>query len=156
MPRYLMTVEKKEALKKAMQYCVYQERAPVEVEKKLRALGQPERVIKELLRELKKENFLNEARFARLFVSGKFRLRQWGRLKIQNGLREKGISENLIEKGLSTEIKNQEYQKTLKELISKKQKVINEKDAFKKTRKLANYLTNKGYEPEIFWKLLKR
>ena len=78
-----MKLEKQEALAKAMRYCAYQERAPREVAEKLKELGQSPSEVTELLQQLKDDDFVNEQRFAKLFSSGKFRIKQWGKRKIQ-------------------------------------------------------------------------
>src|SRR6476620_10497067 len=88
------------ALQKIKHYCAYQERNHKEVKDKLYSFGLYRQEVEALLSQLIEEGYLNEERFAIAFAGGKFRLRQWGRVKIQYELKQKGISEYCIRKAL--------------------------------------------------------
>lgn len=105
---------------KISRYCAYQERSSGEVRQKLRLLGADSQTSQKLLQRLADDNFINEERFARAYVRGKFRINGWGRLKIKNGLRAKGIDENLIRTALSEEINPNEYNNLLQKIVSEK------------------------------------
>ena len=51
-----------------------------------------------LITELIGEKFINEERFAKAYAGGKFRIKPWGRYKIQQGLKQHQISEHCIKK----------------------------------------------------------
>ncbi|MBK8956685.1 MAG: RecX family transcriptional regulator [Saprospiraceae bacterium] len=103
---------------KLRHYCAYQDRSQQEVEQKLFKLGANEQQSGEVILHLIQEGFLNEERFAKSYARGKFRMQQWGRMKIINGLRSKNVSEPLIQIALK-EIDEEEYLKTLEHLIRK-------------------------------------
>lgn len=103
---------------KLRHYCAYQDRSQQEVEQKLFKLGANEQQSGEVILHLIQEGFLNEERFAKSYARGKFRMQQWGRMKIINGLRSKNVSEPLIQIALK-EIDEEEYLKTLEYLIRK-------------------------------------
>lgn len=105
---------------KISRYCAYQERSSGEVRQKLRLLGADSQTSQKLLQRLADDNFINEERFARAYVRGKFRINGWGRLKIKNGLRTKGVDENLIRAALSKEINPNEYNQLLQKIVSEK------------------------------------
>lgn len=105
---------------KISRYCAYQERSSGEVRQKLRLLGADSQTSQKLLQRLADDNFINEERFARAYVRGKFRINGWGRLKIKNGLRAKGVDENLIRAALSEEINPDEYNNLLQKIVSEK------------------------------------
>lgn len=105
---------------KISRYCAYQERSSGEVRQKLRLLGADSQTSQKLLQRLADDNFINEERFARAYVRGKFRINGWGRLKIKNGLRAKGVDENLICAALSKEINPNEYNNLLQKIVSEK------------------------------------
>jgi len=92
------------------------------------------------------ENYLNEERFAIQFAGGKFRLKQWGRVKIKYELKQKQVSEYCIKKALKN-IDEDDYYKTLTRLATVKLKTLkSEKNIFIKKKKLQNYLLQKGFE----------
>lgn len=147
-------VSKDEALQKAKYYCAYQERCHNEVKGKLYSFGMHKNEVDELLSELITENYLNEERFAILYAGGKFRINQWGRIKIKYSLKQKQISEYCIKKALAA-IDENDYNKTLTKLFEQKLKILKaEKNIFNKKRKLQDYLIQKGFEGALISKLI--
>jgi regulatory protein len=144
-----------EALGKIQRYCAYQERCHQEVKNKLFEFGLYSDQVNEIISELITTGFLNEERFARAFVGGKFRMKKWGRIKIVNELESKGVSANCIRLGMQ-EIDENDYQKILSEILLKKNEVIAEENLFSKRDKLSKYAIQKGYEPENVWKTIKQ
>jgi len=141
-------------LKKARSYCAYQERSQQEVRDKLYAWGLHRQQVEQTIATLITENFINEERFAIAFAGGKFRIKQWGRVKIKLALQQKKISPYCINKALA-EINNQDYQRTIRKLIGMQEKKITEKNPLKKNYRMAQYLISRGFEPELVWEELK-
>ena len=137
-----------EALQKLMHFCAYRDRSQKEVEDKLDGMRMISEAKEKIIISLMQEGFLNEERFARNFVRGKFRMKKWGRKKIEMELKKREISNPIIKLGLS-EIKETDYRKTLFELAKKKEEQLKETDTFKKKKKLADHLLRKGYESSL-------
>lgn len=140
----------KEATIKLMEYCAYRDRSHKEVEEKLREMRMIPAAQEQIIIQLMQENFLNEERFARSFVRGKFRIKKWGRIKIKLELKSRDISTPIIKLAL-TEIEEKDYTKALYELAEKKIRLINEPDPYKKRQKLSNFLLQKGFEPQLVY-----
>lgn len=135
-----------EAKVKLEAWCAYQERCQYEVSNKLKALGLNYELTQQLISELISSNFINEERFAEAYVSGKFRIKRWGKIKIKQHLKAKFISSYSIEKGLK-QISNEDYQATIQKLITKKALDFKATDSeYQKKAKIHNYLASKGYE----------
>jgi regulatory protein len=111
-------------------------------------------VVDEIIRKLFDENYLDEERYARNFAGGKFRIKKWGRNKILIELSKKRIPEIYIQMALQ-EIDEGEYLDALKELITKKEALLNVKDPVKKKTKLISYASSKGYGLPIILKVLE-
>lgn len=148
------TISPEKAKIKAAAYCAYQERTQQQVRDKLYSYGLWEDVVEEILTALILDNFVNEERFAKSFVSGKFRLKKWGRRKILMRLKQHHLSAYCVKKGME-EIDPDEYQNTLEELITKKVAFTTEADVFKRNGKIARYLVGKGYEESLIWEAIK-
>ena len=146
--------DKKTALQKAANWCAYQERSQQEVRDKLYEWQMKPTEVEEIISTLISENFLNEERFALAYVSGKFKIKKWGKIKIKQGLKLKRVPEPVIKKALNS-IDGDEYFETLKILLEKKQRVEKEKNAIKRQFKLVNYLHGKGFEKDLIFILLK-
>lgn len=132
---------------KLVNYCVYQDRCHAEVEQKMREFMLIEEAKDEIILYLLKENYLNEERFTRSYIRGKFYIKHWGRNKIKINLKQKQISEKLISKCFD-EIDESDYEKTLKKIFEdyySKQTGLKE---YQRKSKTIKYLMGKGFEYE--------
>jgi regulatory protein len=135
-----------QALPKAKQYCAYQERSHSEVKEKLYSFGLNTKELEQIISVLIEENYLNEERFAIAFAGGKFRIKQWGKVKISHALKQKQVSAYCIKKALQ-QINYDDYLQTLQKLFDAKLKTLkSEKNIFIKKKKLQNHLLQKGFE----------
>jgi len=113
-----------EVIKNRIQrFCVYQERCSRDVEMRLNGWKVTPGKMKKFITELKEENFLDDLRFARLFVHGKLSIKHWGRKKITFELKMKGITGKIITLALD-DIDETQYLEVLTSLIMKKIKEI--------------------------------
>lgn len=140
-----------EAFERAKKYCSFQERSHSEVRYKLVDYGLRGKDLEEVMVKLIDEGFLNEERFAMAFAGGKFRMKQWGKQKIKQELKRKGVSDYLIQKAMN-EVKPEDYDATLKKLLANKAATLNDRNIFTKKQKLSSYLIRKGYEPAEVYK----
>ena len=150
--RLTYTVE--EAQKKMENYCAYQDRCHKEVEKKLYEMQMIPEAKELILLHLMEQNYLNEERFSKSFARGKFRIKKWGKQRIIRELKFKDISEYNIKKGLH-EIDPDEYLVTLKEIALKKRDSITEKNMFKKSQKITNFLLYRGFENDLVYRVVR-
>jgi regulatory protein len=145
---YKKNLTKEQGLQKLRHFCAYQERCHSEVKEKLFSFGIWKKEQDEIIATLIEENYLNEERFAMAFAGGKFRIKQWGRVKIKYELKQKQVSEYCIKKALN-QIAENEYVKVLEKLaIEKFASLKNEQHLIRK-KKLINYLAGKGFETEL-------
>ena len=147
-----MAPEHKFLLEKARKFCAYQERSIFDVKMKLISWNVSEKIISEIILLLKKEDFIDEERFTFAFANGKFRNNKWGRNKISYALHKKQIPDLTIQIALNS-IDEEEYIKTLKAVLSSKK--IDDDNEFRRNNKLVKYAQQKGYQPELAWKVLK-
>jgi len=134
------------ALQKIKHYCGYQERSHAEVRQKLYGFGLRKHEVETLLSQVIEEDYLNEERYAMAFAGGKFRIKQWGKVKIEHALKQKGVSSYSLKKAMAA-IPEADYSATFKKLYRiKKQSLSAEKNIFVKRTKLRNYLLQKGFE----------
>jgi regulatory protein len=143
-------------LQKAASYCAYQERTQDEVRKRLQKWEVWGDEADEIIAELISQNYLSEERFAKTYAGGKFRMKNWGKMKIKQELHRRGLSEYSIQQGMK-EIPEESYQTGLKEVLIKKkaQLLRTETDKFKLKQKLVRFALGKGYESELVWKTVE-
>ena len=143
-----------QAFQKAKHYCAYQERCHAEAKEKLYSFGLWKNDVETIISQLIQEDYLNEERFASMYARGKFRMKQWGRVKIKYELKQKQVSEYCIKKGLK-EILDDEYKKTLIKLAEEKMRTLKgEKNIHIKKRKAMDYLLQKGYERDLILSII--
>ncbi|WP_040280578.1 regulatory protein RecX [Psychroserpens damuponensis] len=139
-----------EAQKRLESYCAYQERCHKEVTQKLYDMKMIPEARDQIIVHLLQHNFLNEERFAKAFVRGKFRIKKWGKQRLQLELKRKDINKTLISIGLK-EIDEDEYINTFNALAEKKVVTIRESNVQKKRKKLADYLFYRGWESHLVY-----
>lgn len=145
---YKKYLTKEQALQKLKHYCAYQERCHAEVKEKLYNLGVWKKEHDEIIATLIEENYLNEERFAIAYAGGRFRIKQWGRVKIKYELKQKQVSEYCIKKALK-QIEEEDYLKTLQKLANQKYASLKSEQHLIRKKKTMDYLLAKGFEMDL-------
>lgn len=136
----------KDAWNVLLRYCSYQERCKSEVVKKMQQIELHQSDFEKLLNKLEEANFINEKRYTKSFVIGRYKNKGWGLLKIKRNLLQKGIDPNLIEQVISEEIEIEDYTQKAVTLAEKKWKSVKGKTLFERQAKLKTFLLQKGFE----------
>ncbi|TWO33861.1 recombinase RecX [Seonamhaeicola sediminis] len=139
-----------EAKRKLENYCAYQERCHKEVRQKLQEMNMIPEAIDVIMVHLIKHNFLNEERFAKAFVRGKFNIKKWGKYRLTLELKKKDISKTNINQAIN-EIDDENYYKTFNDLAKKQVLSLTDKNKLKKRKKLADYLLYRGWESQLVY-----
>ncbi|MBO9660991.1 MAG: RecX family transcriptional regulator [Chitinophagaceae bacterium] len=152
---YKKQLTKEQALQKLRHYCGYQERSHSEVKDKLYQLGVWKKDHDEIIASLIEDNYLNEERFAIAFAGGKFRMKQWGRVKIKYELKQKQVSDYSIKKAMK-QIDENDYQKLLEKLAEDKYASLKSEQYLIRKKKTQDYLMQKGFEPELITRVVNQ
>lgn len=148
-------IGKEQAIQRIRHYCAYQERAQQEVRDKLYELGMTKDEVEEIMSDLIAENFLNEERFAVQFAGGHFRIKGWGKVKIQHALQQKRVSSYNIKIGLKA-IDGFAYLKTLEQLATKKWNSLKGERGLSRMAKTYAFLHQRGYEPILYQPIVQK
>lgn len=138
---------------KMANYCTYQDRCHYEVEQKMWDFNLIPEAKDEIMLFLIRENFLNEERFTRSYIRGKFYQKQWGRTKIRINLLKKQVPEKLILQCFD-EIDEQDYHLTAEKLFENYCSKVTGQNDYQKKSKTMRYLLNKGYEYETIYSVM--
>ena len=141
-------------INKLEKYCSFSERCKSDIIKKLYD-WKVNKNQKEIINHLIENNYINEKRYALLYSMGKFNSRKWGKIKISNHLKKKGIKEKDINESIN-EIPETKYLDVLSNLIIKKSQEIKDSDIYNKKSKIARYLFQKGYESNLIWNQIEK
>lgn len=139
-----------EASRKLEHYCAYQERCHQEVRQKLKGMYMIPEAIDVIIVHLIEHNFLNEERFAKTYVRGKFRIKAWGRRRLTFELKKKDIGKVNINQALA-EISDVEYIEVFNGLAEKRVDLIKESNVYKKRKKFIDYFFYRGWESHLVY-----
>lgn len=143
-----------EIKQKLVNYCVYQDRCHSEVEIKMKEFLLIQEAKDDIFLYLIKENYLNEERFVRSYIRGKFYIKNWGKNKIRSHLIQKKISDKLIIRCFD-EIFDEDYKAVALKIFENYYSKLTNLKVYQKKSKTIGYLINKGYEYEIIQKILE-
>lgn len=137
---------------KAAQYCSAGEHCRSQVKNKLRQWNAETVWTEEILSKLEAEDFLNEDRYAELFVRSKVRQNSWGKLKIVQALRFDKVREESVQRGWAALDENL-YLETLRKVLQKAGQSVKAADARTKEQKIFAHAASKGFEPDLIRKV---
>ena len=142
-----------EALKKAAALCSSREVCSSHMLTKLLSWKVSEADSARIITRLKEEKFLDDQRFANMYVRDKFRLNGWGKIKLTQMLRQKEIPEPVIKQALE-QIDPEQYYQTCERLISEKSAMLKESNLYKRKGKLFMYAAQRGFESDLIHRIL--
>ena len=143
------------AFVKAARLCSKSEKAPKGIFDKLMSWGMSSKMAEQIVNHLREEKFIEEVRYARAFIHDKFLYEHWGRLKITFALRNKGISDSIVDNSIEEQITLDEYLSILIELLKGKMRAMDMPLSQKDRAKLYRYATQKGFETSIIAQALR-
>lgn len=152
---YKKQLTPEQALQKLKHYCGYQERCHSDVKEKLYNLGVRKKDHDGIIAALIEENYLNEERFAIAYAGGKFRINQWGRVKIKYALKQKQVSEYCIKKAMK-QINEEDYLQLLNKLATEKYTALKNEQYLIRKKKTMDYMLGRGFEMELVRKVVEK
>ena len=140
--------EVQQAFTKMAQLCSRSEQCSADIRRKILAYEIVDEIVDEILDKLIEEKYIDDERFVRAYVNDKFRINKWGKVKMRHYLRQKGLSDLVIQHGLD-QINEEKYKLTLVKTMKAKARTIKNKDKFTKMGQVIRYTQGRGFEPEL-------
>ena len=125
--------------------CSVSEQCLSDIEAKLSRYDLTEEERTRILRHLVEEKYVDDRRYAEAYVKDKYRFNKWGRIKIAQGLRMKGIDNETIKSAMEA-IDEEEYQEILRDLIKAKRRSTRGASEYEINGKLIRFATGRGFE----------
>ncbi len=144
-----------EAKQRIENYCAYRERCHSEVVSKLESMGMIPQAIEKIVDDLIQSNYLNEQRFAIQFALGKFRIKHWGKRRIERELKFKGLSPFTIKKAIQA-LEKEDYEGCFHSLFDKKLDSFSTFEGQKLKSKLIRYFQYRGWENELIFNRIEQ
>lgn len=144
-PRERKTKSAAEALQSLMRLCARGERSTGDAMRLMRTWGVPEGERQAVVDRLVAQRFIDNGRYAELYVREKSRLSGWGAHKIAMQLRTKGVEKEVIAEALAT-IDRDEQGDRLAEKLSRKMRTTKAQSDYEMRGKLLRYALGLGYD----------
>lgn len=128
--------------------CARSEHCQQEMLDKMRQWGVADDEQAQVMARLVKEQYVDDARYARAFVNDKVRYDRWGRRKVETALRQKRIDAEICRVVLD-EVPPQDYVEALKPLLKQKRRSTKASSDYELNMKLIRYALSRGYEMDI-------
>jgi len=142
-------------ISKAEHYCATAEQCRTSVMEKLLTWGADREQAGYIVDYLVDNDFIDEARYCRIYCDSKLHLQKWGRIKINYMLRNKRIDNKIIANALQ-QIDDEQYTETLRQLAESKMRTLDDTDPVKRTQKLISFLASHGFEQSEILKVVKQ
>ncbi len=141
--------EKKRAKQKAFSYLARRDHSEKELSDKLKRKGFRESIIINLIEDLKQSQFINDGTFSRLFARNKIIQKPVGRRNLAFSLKQKGISEDILETTLEEIYSEYDEKELALRLAKQKLKTINNREPIKTKKRIGDFLFGRGFNWEI-------
>lgn len=133
---------------RAFRYLGRRQHSTSELYIKLKQKGYETEFINEVLDDLKKKDYLDDTKFAEMFVEEKIKLKLWSEQKLRNELIKRGINSEIISDILRNKISDEDKLNNALIIATKKYDILKnrnvDKDVIK--RKLITFLSSRGYK----------
>jgi regulatory protein len=139
----------------AYRFLTYRSRSRAEIEQKLQDKGFDDEIIENVLLGLERLGYVNDRQFAGLWTASAVRLRGFGRRRIEQELKKKGIDRDIIRQTISDNCGDHTEVETAKKSVERKLTSMKNLDRETRRRRLAGFLERKGFSFGIIRSVLK-
>ncbi|MEM1125288.1 MAG: RecX family transcriptional regulator [Bacteroidota bacterium] len=141
---------------RALHFLAHRGRTEEEVRRKLRQVGFGEAVTEQTLDRLRELGYLNDAAYARAYTQARYRSRGYGPRRIRDELRRRGVSAPLIDEALAELAEQADPLEAARRHARRRwRRLVHEPDAYKRRRKLSDFLVRRGFEYDVIRQLVE-
>lgn len=141
-------ITEQEAYLRLSALCAQAEHCRHEMLEKMRRWGLDEAAAERVATRLVSERYVDDERYARAFVRDKLRYQKWGRRKIEQGLWQKHIADDIRQRVLNN-VDDEEYLSVLRPLLKQKRKGIKASSDYELNQKLLRFALSRGFTFDI-------
>jgi regulatory protein len=138
----------------AYRFLTYRPRSRAEIDKKLHDKEFDDAIIETVLADLARLGYVNDLQFALGWTRSRIMLRGFGRRRIGQELKNKGIGPDIIREAFAEVFSDETEIETAKRVAEKKIITMKSLDRVTRRRRLAGFLERKGFSFEIIREVL--
>jgi regulatory protein len=144
----------KSVLQRAAHLCSRQEQCSGQIREKLLAWGLSPEDSEKVITLLVKEQFLDDRRYASVYVKDKFRFNGWGRIKITHMLKNKQLDGEIIASALE-EIDEEAWYRSCLDQVKRKSATLRDTNMYTRKGKLFRFASGRGFEPDLVHRAIR-
>ena len=144
--------DEEQILRKLAADCARSEHCTGEMAEKMSRWGIDEEVQARIIAYLVEHHYIDDQRYAKLFVREKMKFNQWGPRKIEQALWAKHVDETIYRPVLN-EVTAEEWLEILRPLLAAKKKSIKAQTPYEEKMKLMKYAVSRGFTMDIIEKI---
>lgn len=107
-----------------------------------------------ILDRLIRERYVDDRRFASLYVRDRINNARWGLVKIRAAMRLKRLSSSIIEEAVEAEFNEEQYFSNLAAALRSKARTLSEPLSADDRAKLIRFAAGRGYEPDLIMEMV--
>jgi len=132
----------------ALKYITVRFRSEKELREYLSKKDVDKDIIDLTIKSLKDEGYINDERFAEMYINDKINLSMDGPDKVRRGLSDLGVRDSIINNKMEKYTKEIEIER-INKIIDKQIKINHTKSNYLLKNKILNYLSNNGYSKSL-------
>ena len=136
-----------QALSRMAALCSTSEHCESDIRQKLQKAVMSVDDCNRIVNKLYEDGFLDNARYCRAYALDQLRFAHWGRMKIEQALRMKGLPQADIRQA-TDELDEEEYQGILKDVLEQKARTLVDEDEYIRRGKLMRFAAGRGFTPQ--------
>lgn len=133
-----------QALRRLAALCSRGEHSSGEMKAKMRAWGLDEEAQTRVMERLMADRYVDDERFARLFVADKLKFNHWGHRKIEQALWAKGVADATAQSALD-QLSRDDFMEVLRPLMEQKARQLHAESAYERRMKLIRFALSRGF-----------
>lgn len=147
--------DKSLAKEKALKLLELRPRSERELKQKLRQKGFSEKIIFEVVSDLKKVDLINDEKFAESWASLRLANKPMGKYLLKQELFRKGLKKELIEDVIKKSFEDEKEVELAVKLLERRKKLFNNLEDRKVQKKLADFLLRRGFSYHVVNKVMR-
>ena len=150
-----VSFDKSLAKEKALKLLELRSRSERELKQKLRQKGFTEKIIFEVVSDLKKVDLINDEKFAESWASSRLANKPMGKFLLKQELFRKGIKKELVEDVIKKSFEDEKEIELAAKLLERRTKLFQNLEDRKVQKKLADFLLRRGFSYHIVNKVMR-
>jgi regulatory protein len=153
--RILWSVDKAKLKERAFRLLAFRPRSEKEIRQKLRLKGAGNKLIEQVVEELKEKGLIDDQKFAASWAESRISNRPMGKFLLRRELMQKGIKKETIEGVIEKAYSEEDEVELARNLLQRKAKTYKNLEDVKTKKRMMDFLLRRGFSYEVVRQAIK-